>query len=215
MNLRIFDSTEELTRAVARTIRQREHRSIAISGGSTPKPLYELLAPELSADDPVTWVLVDERYVPKSDPQSNAAMIERTLFARGIPSTHRWLHFDTSFASPAESALAFAKAWDLEHLDLVLLGCGDDGHTASLFPGTPVLEVEDRVASEVYVPRLEQWRVTLTKPVIRAAKLRIVMATGASKAPILREVRDGVPHPVALATSGVETWWFVDRAAAP
>jgi len=215
MNLRIFDSAEELTRAVARTIRQREHRSVAISGGSTPKPLYELLAPELTADDPVTWVLVDERYVPKSDPQSNAAMIERTLFANGIPGSHRWLHFDTSFADPADSAAAFTAGWDLDQLDLVLLGCGDDGHTASLFPGTPVLEVEDRVASEVYVPRLEQWRVTLTKPVLRAAKLRIVMATGASKAPILREVRDGVPHPIALATSGVETWWFVDRTAAP
>jgi len=249
MNLRIFDSLEELTRAAARTILQREHRSVAISGGSTPQPLYELLAPQLSEDDPVTWVLVDERYVPKSDPQSNAAMIERTLFARGLPASHRWVHFDTSLPDAAASAAKFAREfcsssraqtgdhpadgrevaggaidpassrgmnWEtVEPLDIVLLGCGDDGHTASLFPGTPVLDVEDRVASAVYVPRLGQWRVTLTKPVIRAAKLRIVLATGASKAPILREVREGVPHPVALATSGVETWWFVDRAAAP
>ena len=94
------------------------------------------------------------------------------------------------------------------------LGCGDDGHTASLFPGTPVLDVEDRIASAVFVPRLDQWRVTLTMPVIRAAKLRIVLATGESKAKIIREVREGVPHPIALATEGVETWWFVDRAAA-
>jgi 6-phosphogluconolactonase len=66
----------------------------------------------------------------------------------------------------------------------------------------------------VFVPRLEQWRVTLTMPVIRHAKLRIVLATGASKAPILRDVREGVRHPIALATDGVETWWFVDKAAA-
>lgn len=237
MNLRIFDSIEELTRAAARTILQREHRSVAISGGSTPKPLYELLAPQLSEDDPVTWVLVDERYVPKSDPQSNAAMIERTLFSRGLPASHQWVHFDTSLGDAAASAAKFEReliestsrrvdestddsttrrlVHPIPSLDIVLLGCGDDGHTASLFPGTPVLDVEDRAAAAVYVPRLEQWRVTLTKPVIRAAKLRIILATGASKAPILREVRDGVPHPIALATSGVETWWFVDRAAAP
>lgn len=213
MNLRIFDTIEELTRAVARTMLQREHASIALSGGSTPKPLYELLSTQLPAE-PVTWVLVDERYVPRDDPQSNAAMIERTLFARGVPANHRWLSFDTSLNDPGATAAKFESEWDLERLDLVLLGCGDDGHTASLFPGTPVLDVEHRIASEVFVPRLEQWRVTLTKPVIRNAKLRIVMATGASKAPILEEVRQGVPHPIALATEGVETWWFVDRAAA-
>jgi 6-phosphogluconolactonase len=215
MNLRIFDSIEELMRAAARTIRQREHRSVAVSGGSTPKPLYELLAPELSNGDPVTWVLVDERYVPKSDPQSNAAMIEATLFAPGIPDTHRWLHFDTSLNDPAATARAFEAVFDIEQLDIVLLGCGDDGHTASLFPGTPVLDVDDRVASEVFVPRLDQWRVTLTMPVIRNAKLRIVLAAGASKARIIDEVRRGVPHPIAMATEGVETWWFVDRPAAP
>lgn len=214
MNLRVFDTAEELVRAAARTIRQREHRTVAISGGSTPKPLYELLAPALSDADPITWVLVDERYVPKSDPQSNAAMIERTLFANGLPQSHRWLHFDTLLNDPAASARKFEEAWDIEQLDLVLLGCGDDGHTASLFPGTPVLDVEDRIASEVFVPRLDQWRVTLTNPVIRNAKLRMVLATGVSKAPIIRDVREGVGHPIALVTQGVETWWFVDRAAA-
>ena len=92
---------------------------------------------------------------------------------------------------------------------VTMLGCGDDGHTASLFPGTPVLDVEDRIASEVFVPRLDQWRVTLTKPVIRAAKLRIVLVAGESKAKIIDEVRRGEPHPIALVTQGVETWWFV------
>jgi 6-phosphogluconolactonase len=212
MNLRVFDTIEDLTRAAARTISQRPHASVGVSGGSTPKPLYELLSGELHADDPVTWVLVDERYVPKSDPQSNAAMIERTLFARGLPPTHRWLPFDTSPADPAESARRFEAEWDLDHLDIVILGCGDDGHTASLFPGTPVLDVADRIASEVYVPRLEQWRVTLTMPVIRAATLRIVLAVGASKGKVVREIREGLRHPIALATDGVETWWFVDRS---
>ncbi len=209
MNIRRFDSMDDLTRAAARTIFQRDHRSVAISGGSTPIPLYELLSKELRAEDPIDWVLVDERYVPKSDPQSNAAMIERTLFANGIPQTHRWLHFDTSLNDPAASARLFESQWDIEQLDIVCLGIGDDGHTASLFPGTPVLDVEDRIASEVFVPRLDQWRVTLTKPVIRAAKLRIVLVAGESKAKIIDEVRLGEPHPIALVTQGVETWWFV------
>lgn len=209
MNLRVFETIEELTRAAARTILQRDHRNIGISGGSSPRPLYEILGRSLQADDPITWVLVDERYVPKADPQSNAAMIEQTLFANGIPASHRWLHFDTSLNDPAATAARFESQWDIDQLDIVILGVGEDGHTASLFPGTPVLEVEDRVAIEVFVPRLDQWRVTLTKPVIRSAKLRIVLAPGESKAKIIDEVRRGVPHPIAIVTEGVDTWWFV------
>ncbi|HEV7768422.1 MAG TPA: 6-phosphogluconolactonase [Thermoanaerobaculia bacterium] len=213
MNLRVFENEEDLAHAAARTILQSGAKSIAVTGGSTPKRLYEILSESLPQD--VTWVLLDERYVPIDDPQSNAGMIERVLFARGVPA--RWLRFRTELNDPAATARVFEEEWrelSIDALDLVLLGCGDDGHTASLFPGTPVLEVQDRIASEVFVPRLDQWRVTLTLPVVRAAKSRMVLATGAAKAKILRDVRDGVEYPVTLATSGVETWWFVDRAAA-
>ena len=205
MNQRIFESHEDLSQAAARAILQSGAKSIAVTGGSTPKRLYEILAPSLPED--VTWVLVDERFVPHDDPQSNAAMIERTLFSRGIPS--QWLRFDTSLPDAAASARDFASRFDLPALDLVLLGCGDDGHTASLFPGTPVLDVVDRVAAEVYVPRLEQWRVTLTLPVIRAAKQRMVLVSGESKRAVLDEVRQGVDHPVVRATQGVDTWWYL------
>lgn len=212
MNLRMFENLEDLSHAAARTILQSGAKTIAVTGGSTPKRLYEILGQSLPDD--VTWVLVDERYVPHSDPQSNAAMIERTLFARGIPS--RWLRFDTSLNDPALTAQRFEDEWralGIESLDLALLGAGDDGHTASLFPGTPVLDVEDRIASEVYVPRLDQWRVTLTMPVIRAAKQRLVLASGASKAPVIAGVREGADYPITRATAGVDTWWLVDRAA--
>ena len=212
MNLRVFEDAEDLAHAAARTILQSGARTIGVTGGSTPKRLYEILSDSLPQD--VTWVLVDERYVPMSDSQSNAAMIERTLFAHGVP--ERWLRFKTELNDPAATAHLFEEEWrtlGIEALDLVLLGCGDDGHTASLFPGTPVLAVDDRIASEVFVPRLDQWRVTLTLPVLREAKLRLVLATGAAKANVIREVREGAQHPVALATSGLESWWFVDRAA--
>lgn len=223
MNLRIFDTLPELHAAAARTILQRVAagaRSIALSGGSTPKPLYALLgqSEELRAL-PIIWVVVDERYVPIEHPESNAGMIEKTLFAEGMVPGHRFLRFRTELNDPAATARAFDDEWralGLTELDLVVLGIGDDGHTASLFPGTEVLQVEDRIASAVFVPRLDAWRVTITKPVIRAAKLRMVVATGATKRPILEQVRAGADYPIAQVTAGAgETWWFVDRDAVP
>lgn len=213
MNLRIFDGLEELSQAAARAILKSGAKSVAVTGGSTPKRMYEILSASLPEDR--TWVLVDERYVPLSDPQSNAAMIEQSLFCGRPP--ERWLRFKTELEDPARTAHQFEAEWrelGIGDLDLVVLGCGDDGHTASLFPMTPVLEVEDRIAAEVFVPRLDQWRVTLTLPVLRAARQRIVLAAGASKAPVLRELREGADHPIRRATQGVDTWWFVDRAAA-
>jgi 6-phosphogluconolactonase len=225
MNLRIFDSTGELLAAAARTLVQRVQagaRTIALSGGSTPKPLYAMLGSsplrEQLAEFPITWVVVDERCVPIDDPDSNAGMMSKSLFASGISATHRFLSFRTELNDPAATARAFEDEWrslGITQLDVVLLGIGDDGHTASLFPGTPVLDVEDRIASEVFVPRLDAWRVTITKPVIRAATLRLVLANGAKKKPILEGVRDGADYPIAQATNGVETWWLIDREAAP
>jgi 6-phosphogluconolactonase len=119
---------------------------------------------------------------------------------------------------PATTARAFEDEWrslNIDHLDLVFLGMGDDGHTASLFPGTPVLDVEDRIAAEVFVPRLDTWRVTLTKPVLSVAALRLVLATGSKKKPVLEAIRDGADYPIAQVTNGTETWWLIDREAAP
>lgn len=221
MNLRIFDTVEELLRGAARTIHERadDGTSIALSGGSTPKPLYELLGRDDDLRERhVTWVVVDERYVPIDDPQSNAGMMQRTLFANGIAPHHRFLRFKTELDDPAATAREFEREWrdtGLSDLDIVILGMGDDGHTASLFPGTTALAVEDRIATEVYVPRLDMWRVTITMPVIRAAKLRIVLAAGEGKRDMIAQIRDGADYPIARATSGVETWWFVDRAAVP
>jgi 6-phosphogluconolactonase len=225
MNLRIFDTTNDLLAAAARTLVQRVQggaRTIALSGGSTPKPMYTMLGSspmrEQLAEFPITWVVVDERYVPIDDPESNAGMMQKTLFANGVSPAHRFLRFRTELNDPAATARAFEDDWralNITQLDVVVLGIGDDGHTASLFPGTPVLDVEDRIASEVFVPRLDAWRVTITKPVIRAAALRLVLANGAKKKPILEGVRDGADYPIAQATNGVETWWLIDREAAP
>jgi len=225
MNLRIFDTTNDLLAAAARMLVQRVQggaRTVALSGGSTPKPMYTMLGSspmrEQLAEFPITWVVVDERYVPIDDPESNAGMMQKTLFANGMSPTHRFLRFRTELNDPAATARTFEDEWrtlNIAQLDIVCLGIGDDGHTASLFPATPVLDVENRIASEVFVPSLDTWRVTITKPVIRAATLRVVLANGAKKKPILEGVRDGADYPIAQATNGVETWWFIDRDAAP
>ncbi len=225
MNLRIFETTDDLLHAAARTLVQRVQlgaRTIGLSGGSTPKPLHAMLGQsplrEELAAFPITWVVVDERYVPLNHPDSNAGAIQETLFAGGITAGHRFLRFRTELNDPAATARAFEDEWRalaLNQLDLVLLGMGDDGHTASLFPGTPVLAVEDRIAADVFVPRLDMWRVTLTKTVLRAAALRLVLATGVKKKPILEAVREGADYPIAQVTAGTDTWWLVDREAAP
>ena len=224
MNSRIFDSTQDLLTAAARTIVQRVEngaRSIALSGGTTPAPLYAMLGADpirqTLARFPITWVVVDERYVAIDHPDSNAGMIERTLFAKGISAGHTFLRFRTEMSDPEATARQFEADYleqGVGDLDVVMLGMGDDGHTASLFPGTSVLSVEDRVAAAVHVPRLDAWRVTLTKPVLRAAKLRIVLAAGANKRPILEQIRNGADYPIAQVTDAGETWWFLDREAA-
>lgn len=225
MNLRIFDNVDDLVRAAAKTIVQRaSHRdatSIALSGGTTPKPLYQLLGSppmrEELAPKEITWVIVDERFVPFDDPQSNAGMIQKTLFANGQSPSHHFLPFHTDVGDPQKSADRFESDWrelGLADLDVVILGMGDDGHTASLFPSTGAIDVEDRIATPVFVKRMNSWRVTITKPVIRAAALRIVLTAGASKREMLRKIREGADYPIAIVTRDVETWWFVDKAAA-
>src|SRR5687767_14750986 len=115
MNLRVFDPTQDLITAAARTIEQRvsgvEKASIAISGGSTPKPLYELLGSspqrEKLAKTAITWVVVDGCFVPVTDPQSNEAMIQRTLFRNGMSPGYRFLPFRTGVPDAAESAKIF------------------------------------------------------------------------------------------------------------
>ncbi len=224
MNARIFDTADDVIQATAETLLQRiamkESAVIGLSGGSTPEPLYRLLAQEphrsVLERVAITWVLVDERFVPYSDPQSNAAAIDRTLFANGLPSNHRFLRFDTSLADAEASADDFERQWlalQPGPLDLVLLGCGPDGHTASLFPGTTALDDTDRTAIAVFVPRLDQWRVTLSLRTIREAALRLIPTVRGDKHDILTRIRAGERFPVVDATEGIESWWLVDREA--
>ncbi|HXI14477.1 MAG TPA: 6-phosphogluconolactonase [Thermoanaerobaculia bacterium] len=227
MNFRIFDSIEELVQAAAATLVAYAEKSdsitVALSGGTTPKSLYELLgkAPlrDRLARRKITWVTGDERCVPPDDAQSNRRMIEESLFREGISEGHRFIKFRTELNEPATIANHFNAEWNdlaVGQIDLAILGMGEDGHTASLFPGTPVLDVVDQASSEVWVPRLESWRVTLTTPQLRDARCKWVLAAGAGKKSMIERIRRGEDFPItSVAEKGTESWWFVDRAAYP
>jgi 6-phosphogluconolactonase len=222
VNFRIFDETNDLIAAAAETLLRLigplSRAVIGLSGGSSPEPLFRLLAtPHYRAildAKSIVWALVDERYVPRDHPQSNAGAIERTLFAGGMAPAHRFLTFDTTMERPADSAARFEAEWrdlSIERLDVVFLGLGtDDGHTASLFPETTALEAEG-IATSVFVPKLDQWRVTLTKPVLRDATTRLVLASGAAKGPMLERVRAGERLPIVEVTEGLDSWFFCER----
>ncbi|HSN68381.1 MAG TPA: 6-phosphogluconolactonase [Thermoanaerobaculia bacterium] len=225
MNLRIFDDHEALSAAVAdeivRRVEKRPRSIVLLTGGSTARRAYELLGsmprrPRIAAQ-PVVWVMIDERMVPSYHADSNGRMIQESLFSLGIPTGHQFVRFRTDLGDAARVAREFEAelrgAVGEDPIDLALLGVGPDGHTASLFPGTEVLEESERWAREVWVPRLDAWRVTVTLPVLRAANERWLIASGDEKRQIIGAIRDGADVPVARVIEGRESWWFVDRAA--
>jgi 6-phosphogluconolactonase len=188
-----------------------------LAGGSTPEPAYRRLA---SADlaPPVAWSAVsiyfgDERCVPPEDPESNYGMVKRVLLdALAAPpaAVHRMRGEDPD---PARAAAAYAALLP-EHVDVLVLGMGADGHTASLFPGSPALAEERRRVMAVTGPKPPARRLTITPPVIRAARAIIVLVAGAEKAAVAARVLGpegaGADLPAALARHGI---WILDRAA--
>lgn len=198
--------------------------SIALSGGSTPKPLYEALARENLPWDNVQVFWGDERYVPSSHPDSNEGMT-RTAWLNHVPIPAENVHpMPTDAADPAVAAAQYeqvlqqvfqAPAGTFPSLDVVLLGMGDDGHTASLFPHTEALRVHDRlitVGNKDGQPRL-----TFTAPLINQARCVIFMVAGASKQPALAQVfaaeADALLYPSRFIQPQGELWWLLDQAA--
>jgi len=158
----------------------------------------------------------DERSVPPEDPQSNYRMARETLLSLvPIPAAnvHRW----PAELAPENAANAYEEELDRrlgnDGLDLVFLGIGDDGHTASLFPGTAALEVRDRRAAANFVPAFDRWRLTLTYVALEAARAVLFLVEGQAKAPVVRRLKDGEDLPASRVRSP-ETIWLLDRAAA-
>ena len=203
--------------------------AVALAGGSTPRRLYQTLAAPPHRDtmpwSRLTLFMGDERCVPADDPDANQRMVRESLLA-GLPEQPAFHPMPADRPDLPAAAHAYADllarllpaaADGRPCLDLVLLGVGPDGHTASLFPDTPVL-AEARAVAEVYVPRLDAWRMSLTLPIINAARHVLFMATGHGKAEVVARIigegRDtGLPAALVAPTAGgVE--WYLDREAA-
>jgi 6-phosphogluconolactonase len=237
----VLPDPDSVARAAAERIALRAERAakepgtftIALSGGSTPGRLYALLAdPSAPYRARIPWERMqvffgDERHVPPDDPQSNFRMARETLLDRApIPpaNVHRILAERSADEAAAlyEEELRRAFALDsagLPRFDVVLLGMGEDGHTASLFPGTAALSERRRLAVANWVPRFSTWRITLTLPVLNSARAVLFLVAGGDKAGPLAAVFDpsSAPdaYPCQLVRPGSgELLWLVDRAAA-
>ena len=224
-----FESVAQLVCSLsAGSIAARGRFTVALGGGSTPAALYRLLASPPLADD-IDWsrwhvFWGDERCVPADHPDSNHGMARRTLLDHvPIPPSqvHRMVGEDPPQQAADAYALALADALAPDgRLDLALLGIGDDGHTASLFPGTAALEERERLVVANWVPHLDAYRITLTLPALNRARHVAVLATGADKADAVRRALaprpgDATP-PIALVdpVDGPAAWYLTQDAAA-
>ena len=213
---------------VADAIADRRVARVALSGGSAPKTVYPLLL-EPARRDALDWSAVeffwgDERAVPPDHPESNFGVAYGMLISQlpGVrPDRVHRMQAESpdidaaALAYETELRLAFGARGDTPPaFDLVWLGMGPDGHTASLFPGTAALDETQRWAVANWVPAMDAWRMTLTFPVLNAARETIFVAHGANKAGVLARIRSGDVDLPAARVTGPTVHWIVDAAAA-
>lgn len=204
----------------AAAIRERGRFTVVLAGGSTPKKLYAALAQTPGIPWQQTWLFWgDERYVPPDHPESNYRMVRETLLEQiGIPAAQVFpmpTHAGDPLRDAAEYEATLRQIFGAEcpSLDLVWLGVGEDGHTASLFPDTAALQVQHRwvtVGQKGQEPRL-----TLTYPVLNQAAQVVFLVTGANKAPIVKEALTTEAHlPCQRINPRGRLLWLLDAAAA-
>ena len=224
-------AAEEMVRAANEAVTQRGRFTIALSGGSTPKSLYNLLA--TNARTVLPWDRMfffwgDERHVPPTDPESNYRMAEETMLSKIPVAAGNVFRMATENPDAAAAAEAYEQTLrkffqlgpgEVPTFDLILLGMGPDGHTASLFPNTAGLQEKSRLVIANWVDKLKTSRLTLTLPVLNAARCVVFLVSGTDKATVLRTVlEEDVPaeqYPSKLVRPGNgKLIWLVDRAAA-
>jgi 6-phosphogluconolactonase len=234
--INVFKSEDKVLAAVAdfivvkahEAIAQRERFNIALSGGSSPARLYELLASDQFRKriewNKVFFFFGDERYVPLSDSNSNYLMAKKTLFEPLSISDGHIFAVNTAL-TPIEAAHDY-EARLLQHFkdphcrfDLILLGLGDNSHTASLFPFTTVLHEQKALIKEVFVDEVKMYRITFTAPLINAARSILFLVYGSSKAEAVHHILEGEENMMAYPAQLIrpedgELQWFMDEAAA-
>jgi 6-phosphogluconolactonase len=225
--IRIFDNSLELARGAAEhfvELAQRDFFTVALSGGSTPKILYEVLA---DRQKEIPWSRThffwsDERHVPPNHPESNYRMAHEAMLSRvAVPESnvHRIRSENSNAAEAAqeyEATLLQVTKQSLPRLDLILLGLGADGHTASIFPGSEVLNETKQLIAAPWVPKLNTYRITMTLPLLNNSASVLFLVSGAEKAAIVKEVLEGpkkYPAQFVQPTNG-DLLWMLDKEAA-
>ncbi len=221
-------AAEFIARRINETLKKQERFTIALSGGSTPKALHELLAKSPYAEQ-IPWLQLhvfwgDERYVPIDDPLSNAGMAYDTLLGH-VYTPDDQIHVWRTDLEPEAAAADYDRILhdyfpdaSAPTFDLVLLGMGDDGHTLSLFPGTAVVHEQTAWTSAYFLAQQDMYRLTLTAPVVNRASCVLFLVAGPKKAEPLREVLQGefrpdmYPSQVIKPTNG-DLIWMVDEQA--
>ncbi len=234
--IQIFDTPELLAAAAARRFLLLAEKalaqqpfSVALSGGNTPRRVYELLVTD-EFNSKINWQFVhiffgDERPVAPDDPASNYGMALTTLISR-VPIPESNVHPISGAGDPNQNGRSYEQelrsyfagsAWP--RFDLVLLGMGEDGHTASLFPGTAAISEKKAWVVANWIDRLNEYRITLTAPAINSAAQIMFLVTGGNKASRLAAVLNGPLQPDVLPAQLIkpergELIWMVDKAAA-
>lgn len=224
-------AAEEVFRATEDAVEEGGRCTIALSGGSTPRSLYNLLATNAKIAlpwDRMFFFWGDERHVGPDDPDSNYHMANETMLSKvPVPAANI---FRIEAENPDATAVAAAyeqtlvkffalKPGEFPRFDLILLGLGPDGHTASLFPGTAGLAENTKLVIANRVEKMKTDRITLTLPVLNAAACVAFLVSGTDKAEVLKTVLEGdappeqYPAKLVKPTNG-NLIWFIDRAAA-
>lgn len=226
-------AAEEVTRVATAAVRENGRATVALAGGSTPEAMYRLLADEPAFRARFPWgqthfFFSDERHVPPDDKESNYRMADQALLQKvagecPAVNVHR-IGSENPDASKAaadyEADLrAFFGADGVPRFDLVLLGMGPDGHTASLFPGTTGLRETEKLVAAAWIDKLATYRITFTPPLLTAAKAILFLAAGADKAEVLQVVLEGAPEfdrypSQRISAENPNVLWLVDEAVA-
>ena len=223
--IEIYSDANELALAAAEYFVAQCPETVALSGGSTPKLMFQVLAEQFR--DEVSWDKVqffwsDERHVPPDDPESNYRMANEALLSHvpvSADNVHRIRGENpdaAAVASEYEQTIVQVTNQTLPRLDLIFLGLGTDGHTASIFPGSEVLHETKRLVAAPYVEKFKSYRITMTLPLLNNGATVVFLVSGAEKAEIVKAVLEGenqYPAQAVKPTEG-ELIWMLDKEAA-
>ena len=237
MILNILETPQDLAKAAAKlfvakslkAVAERDFFTVALSGGSTPKLLYQLLAdPNEPFREQIPWSSIhffwtDERHVPPDDPESNYRMANEAMLSRVPVSKHNVHRIKSENPDAAAAAQAYEEevvkfvAGSPPRFDLTLLGLGTDGHTASIFPDSEVLHETKRLVAAPWIEKLNAYRITMTLPLINNSASVLFLISGTEKAEIVKAILQGskaYPARKVRPTNG-EFLWLLDKDAAP